>query len=167
MLVGDRRERFPQVLILHGLLAGRAPTAPAPTVEPVEPTGYVATSLLNLRAGPGTGYTILAHIPQGVALSLTGRNPAAGAWWQVSYQGQPGWVAGDYLRTAGPVDQVPNAPIPALAGATPGRAPANTENYSLVYELLLGDMSDLIDEERRSQLLQKWQPAVVSSGEAP
>lgn len=149
------------------VVAPAVAAAPAAAVEPVEPTGYVTTPLLNLRAGPGTGYTILARIPQGVALSLTGRNLAAEDWWQVSYQGQQGWVTGDYLRTAGPINQVPDAPIPAPAGVTPSQTAANTETYSLVYELLLGDMSDLIDEERRSQLLQKWQPAAVTSGEAP
>jgi hypothetical protein len=126
--------------------------------EPTEPTGYVTTLLLNLRAGPGTGYPILAGMSQGVALSVIGRNSTAGNWWQVSYQGQLGWASGDYLRLAGPMDSVPTVdlPLPPTAQANSSR---QTGQSSLVYELLLGEKSNLIDEERRAKLIQKWIPS--------
>lgn len=133
--------------------------------EPTEPTGYVTTALLNLRAGPGTAYPILAGMPQNVALSLTGKNPEAGSWWQVSYRGQVGWASADYLRVAGPVENVPTvampaAPAPALQTRQQVIPQSQSGQPSLVYQLLLGNKSNLIDEQRRAKLIQKWIPSL-------
>jgi uncharacterized protein YraI len=123
--------------------------------------------LLNLRAGPGTDYAILAGMPQNAPLPIVGRNPQADAWWQVSYQGQIGWASGDYLRTAGPMDRVSEVPIPALPLPVPSETPSTSTTApaesSLVYQLLLGEMSELIDENHRDELIQKWIPPSPSA----
>jgi hypothetical protein len=123
--------------------------------EPTEPTGYVTAALLNLRAGPGTDHTVLAGIPRNVAVAITGRNPGAASWWQVNYRGQTGWVHRDFLRAAGPMEQVGEVAVPA-APAIRSTTPSTTQGSSLVHQLLLGEKSSLIPPERRAQLIRKW-----------
>lgn len=51
---------------------------------------------LNLRQSPGTDAAILTTIPNGTNLSASATT-ADRQWWQVSYNGQVGWVIRDYL----------------------------------------------------------------------
>ncbi len=127
--------------------AAAAPVAATPDV----PTAYVTTPLLNLRGGPGTEFPILIGMPANAALPILGKNSQAGAWWQVSYAGQTGWAAGDYLRLAGPLEKVPTVDLP-----TRSTAPRST---SLVQDILTGELSGLLSEQQRQILKQKWLPA--------
>jgi hypothetical protein len=120
--------------------------------EPTEPTGYVTVSLLNLRAGPGTEYSILSGMAQNTAVVITGRNPGAASWWQVNHRGQSGWVHRDYLRTAGPMEEVSEVTLPGSAAAST----RTDHNASLIHQLLLGEKSSLIPQEQRARLIRKW-----------
>ncbi len=51
---------------------------------------------LNLRQQPGTDQPILATIPNATPLTATATT-ADRSWWQVSYDGQTGWVTRDFL----------------------------------------------------------------------
>jgi uncharacterized protein YraI len=63
---------------------------------PAEPTGEAfTTSALNLRAGPGTSFAVLAVMPSGAGLATTGG--AQSGFYPVTYGGQDGWAAADYL----------------------------------------------------------------------
>jgi len=66
------------------------PATPTPGVAVVRPGPAQG---LNVRAGPGTGYPVLAILPAGSRLTPVGRD-AAGLWLQVCcvVEGQPGWV---------------------------------------------------------------------------
>ncbi len=101
-------------------VAAAAPPA-APLVEPDTPTLFVQTPLLNVRSGPGTEFPVVERAGQGAALALTGRSAAAPAWWQVEIDGQAGWVSGELVRAAGPLEQVPevsvSAALPVAASA--------------------------------------------------
>ncbi|MBI1294383.1 SH3 domain-containing protein [bacterium] len=149
------------------IVSAPAPTAPLP--DPDKPTAYVTATLLNLRSGPGTDYAILARMPQNSVLAITGSNSSASNWWQVSYNGQIGWVSADFVRTAGPINQVPSVALPATP--TVSIAPttvvvtntSTTTSSSLIYDLLLGDKADLIDDARRSVLLDKWRESATSN----
>ncbi|MHB8626114.1 MAG: SH3 domain-containing protein [Aggregatilineales bacterium] len=78
---------------------------------------HVNGSPLNVRSGPGTGYSTLASVPEGGQLTITGNSPTCGNgyyWWQVQTDsGIQGWSAeggsdGYYM---GPVsNQEPPAP---------------------------------------------------------
>lgn len=58
--------------------------------------GY-ATAEVHLRAGPGTGYPVVATIPDGAHLNIHGcLNDDA--WCDVSFSGARGWVEADYLN---------------------------------------------------------------------
>lgn len=65
---------------------------------------------LNLRAGPGPVYPIVAVIPAQTAVSVGGCL-AEQSWCQVTYDGQSGWASGDYLTVVendAPVAIYPN-----------------------------------------------------------
>ncbi len=53
-----------------------------------------ASDIINLRAGPGLGYGILAEIPYRAEMRATERLEA---WYKVDYQGQTGWVNIGYV----------------------------------------------------------------------
>lgn len=53
------------------------------------------TSFANLRANPGTGYSILTTIPKGTILNLTDYTEG---WYRVTYNGFTGWIWGNTLR---------------------------------------------------------------------
>ncbi len=64
-------------------------------------TGSASTTTdLNLRAGPSTGDGVLAVMPPGAPVSLTGE--AANGFARVSYNGLLGWAFADYLSSGGP-----------------------------------------------------------------
>jgi uncharacterized protein YraI len=99
-------------------------------------TMATAATDLNLRAGPGPTYQILAVIPGTQAVAVEGCL-AEGSWCRVSYNGTDGWASGDYLvsMVEAPIyanrerlavgtvtyEAAPTAAIPgALAGAFAG-----------------------------------------------
>ncbi|MCI0710393.1 MAG: SH3 domain-containing protein [Chloroflexi bacterium] len=48
---------------------------------------------LNLRSGPGTGYSLVGRVPQTGRVFVQGRN-TYGTWIYVNYNGVQGWVSG-------------------------------------------------------------------------
>ncbi len=77
--------------------------------EPLAPTVFVLTAVLNLRTGPGTAYDRLGAVVEGDALPILGKATDADAadWWQVDTIAGPAWVYGEFVRAAGALDQVP------------------------------------------------------------
>lgn len=107
-----------------------AAATPTPRPEPDRPTAYVAVSLLNVRAGPGTGHAVVAQFAQDAALPITGRHDAWPDWWQVAHQAGTGWVYAPLVETAGPLEQVAALPDEALPNAGLPDAPATTDAAS-------------------------------------
>jgi len=74
---------------------------------PVAATGWVNTGALNVRSGPGVGYTVLTAIPWGTNVSLLGR-AAHTDWVKVRLgSGLEGWVNAYYLETSASVASLP------------------------------------------------------------
>ncbi len=104
------------------MAAESAPVAPAPvpaTSLSEFPANPIATTDLNLRAGPSYEDTVLTVIPAGAAVAATGE------WSQgfagVTYDGQYGWVDSGWLGTA---ESAPQDLAGELAAAlTPETAP--------------------------------------------
>ena len=108
---------------------GGAPVASAPLPEPDQPTAYVTTAVLNLRAGPGINYNIVGQRASGAALAITGRLEGDAGWWQVDDNGSAAWVSAGLVRAAGPLDGVAavTPPAPAtVAAAAPAAAASST-----------------------------------------
>ena len=95
-----------------------SPTASA-TDAPQTPQ-VVSEFDVNLRAGPGRSYPVVATLRAGQEVEIVGRN-AAGDWWQLAWvSGNRVWVAGGVVRLLGPIDHV------ALARDIPTAAPVPT-----------------------------------------
>jgi uncharacterized protein YraI len=72
---------------------------PVPTPAPGSGTAY-ATAEVNLRQGPSASTAVLAVVPAGTAVTLTG--VAENGFYRVVHAGQTGWVSTAYLSLAGP-----------------------------------------------------------------
>lgn len=57
-----------------------------------------ATTRVHLRAGPGTGYPVLAVLPSGAPVHIIGCLSGY-SWCDVTWGATRGWVAAYYLRT--------------------------------------------------------------------
>jgi cell wall-associated NlpC family hydrolase len=69
------------------------------------------TSGLNLRTGPGLGYSIRLVIPSGATVKTVNRTNASGGFYNVSYNGVVGYAYGAYLNLVSqPVVTPPNQP---------------------------------------------------------
>ncbi|MCF4970183.1 MULTISPECIES: SH3 domain-containing protein [Nostocales] len=56
--------------------------------------------LLNMRSGPGTGYSVVYRVPNGAVVSVINSTdyPYGGQYWyQVSFRNVVGWVRGDFV----------------------------------------------------------------------
>lgn len=87
-----------------------APAAPQAPAAPGVTGSAVTTADLNLRAAPNTSSEVLAVMPYGASVTLTGQSQ--NAFYAVRHQGTEGWAHSDYLS------------VGATAAPTPGPAPA-------------------------------------------
>jgi uncharacterized protein YraI len=86
----------------------------------------VTTAPLNFRAGPSTADGILAVIPAGTSVTLTGES--ANGFLSVSYNGINGWAYGDFLDTSGNPAAAEPVPAPSTTGTALTTAPLNLRN---------------------------------------
>ena len=87
--------------------AAGAPLAAVPTPAPAAPAAAAAATVntgANLRGGPGTDYPILAGLPAGQAITITGRS-ADGTWFALS---DGSWVFAELVSN-------PPADVPVVA----------------------------------------------------
>ncbi|HWV23905.1 MAG TPA: SH3 domain-containing protein, partial [Thermomicrobiales bacterium] len=87
----------------------------------------------NLRAGAGTSYTVLAVMPRGVTVTLTGKS--ANGFYQASWSGKTGWASGEYLKfsttvPSNPAPQPTPDPTPPPTGSPLGSA-VTTDSLNL------------------------------------
>jgi hypothetical protein len=99
---------------------------PTTTPTPLPPTLRVGVPLLNVRSGPGTGYTRVGALQQGDEVTLVGRTTVNGSqWWQIQFAPAPGgtaWVSGNtaYVTVSDPgIVPVGVVPLPPTAELTP------------------------------------------------
>ncbi len=97
----------------------QASGAPPPNPLPALPTSgpcVLATSggSVNVRSGPGTNYAPpLGTIGREGQYSVSGRS-SDGGWYQIDYNGAPGWVAGSVTRRGGDCAALPTVAAPPL-----------------------------------------------------
>jgi hypothetical protein len=88
----------------------RRPAAPSrtprPTETPVNPCVAQVSNNLNLRTEPRTDAELLITIPFDTSLAVFGRNEDS-TWWYVAYEGQEGWVLGEFLLVTEPCYDLP------------------------------------------------------------
>jgi uncharacterized protein YraI len=110
---------FGQYIVIGG--GNDAPVASSGTYD----TAIVVTSQLNLRSGPGLGYSVVARLDYGTTVELLGGQQRADGydWAEVLTKAQQhGWVAAMYLdpgESGGGSDEPAADPQPAAAPAAP------------------------------------------------
>ena len=79
------------------LQVGGTPSSPTPTATaPAIDTATVFDGALNLRSGPGTSYSVLAVMPGGSTVSITGS--LINGFYPVRYNGIDGFASATYLQ---------------------------------------------------------------------
>ena len=68
------------------------------TVEVLAASYVEATANVNVRCGPGTGYSTLGLLPKGTKIEKLG---TSGSWTIVNYNGKKAYVSSEYLKAAG------------------------------------------------------------------
>jgi len=104
------------------------PTPIPPTATPAIPNVVAGADGANVRNGPGVNFTRIGYLDPGTQARVIGRY---GDWWQVEYDGAPGWVFKD-VATAYNADTVPQVqpppsptPVPPTATSVPTLAPTS------------------------------------------
>jgi hypothetical protein len=79
-----------------------------PTVTPTQVTPCLATTDFNLRlrALPNVEAETLIVIPFSMVIPVTARSADA-MWWYASYEGQVGWVDGEFLTRSANCETLP------------------------------------------------------------
>ncbi len=57
-------------------------------------TGTVTGNMVNVRSGPGTGYSAIGSYNSGATVTITGESSG---WYQISYNGQTGYISSQYV----------------------------------------------------------------------
>ena len=99
--------------------AAQAPAplpTPTPYPVPAQPTVFVETPLLNLRAEPNTSSEIVGQASAGEAFLVLGQDPAVADWWQIDYAGAAAWVYAPLVLAAGPMEGVARVTQTATSG---------------------------------------------------
>lgn len=81
-------------------------TTQQPTVARAAARVVINTGYLNIRSGPGPQYTIVATVPGGTELPVTGFYKD-GIWWRVSGDFGSGWLDSEYVYFRGNGANVP------------------------------------------------------------
>jgi len=63
-------------------------------------------SIVNVRSGPGTGFSVLGRLRAGQSAPIIGRS-ANGAWWQIQFRDQPAWISSYHVRATGNTSVAP------------------------------------------------------------
>ena len=124
----------PTVAATAMIVAPPASTAPvsAPTASSVPPTSGPASTVaansppqltvtndfVNVRSGPATGYNLLGKLDKGQQAVVTGRS-TDGQWWQIQFNGNRGWVIGQFVSANPAASNTAVAEAPLLPTQPP------------------------------------------------
>ncbi len=94
------------------------PTPIPPTATPGTPYIVAGELGVNVRTGSGINYQLIGHLDPGAQAQVTGQH---NGWWQILYQGGPGWVIDEYVTAynTGSIPDVQPPPAPTAVPPTP------------------------------------------------
>lgn len=99
--------------------SGLAALAIVVTTAAASAAPAVATSNVNVRSGPGTGYQVVDSLRRGERVDV---QYCRGSWCYVEKRGPDGWVSANYLSSGRPGDQW-ERPRPPSWNPAPPRPP--------------------------------------------
>lgn len=139
-----------------------SPTPLTPTPTPVAnvPTAVIHTGALNVRSGPGLGYSVVATVYNGQSVTLLGRSGSDADWVKVRLAtGQEGWLNITYTQANVSASSLPivDGP-PALSVATVNTGAANVRSgpgltYASVAVVYQGQLVTLLGRNSDSSWL--------------
>ncbi|NLO82604.1 MAG: SH3 domain-containing protein, partial [Clostridiales bacterium] len=59
-------------------------------------TGIVTASALNVRSGPGTGYSRIGYLTKNAKVEIIGQS---GSWYKIKFANGTGYVSSKYIKT--------------------------------------------------------------------
>ncbi len=122
-----------------------AATQPSPSNGPF---AVVNSAFVNLRAGPGFGFDVLAEMPRGEALTVLGRS---GDWINVQRSnGQEGWSRESVLRLTETAPVVASPTLSPSASSSPSPTSAPVTSNAFCRE---GDVLESVHDPERLRLL--------------
>ncbi|MWD26250.1 SH3 domain-containing protein [Aquicoccus sp. SCR17] len=141
--------------------AVQLPEGPGATTggEAMRVTGLATGGRLNIRSGPGTGYSIVGSVRQGdLVRSLGCQGAGAAGWCRIlvpASLGQSGWASARYLSPQGAAVQLPSSPPSGLSGTTTVRVrfPAGATGTRITETLLPNATRRYVLGARAGQLL--------------
>ncbi len=161
------------LLLLIGTLAacaspsGDAATSQAANLD-VDSDALVNASALNLRSGPGTEYGVLAVMPKGARVHVTGASENGFA--PVTYGSLAGWAFEDYLTEVAPQQPVAIGSladaVASLVAEADARSPG-TELGVAVLDLTTGEYAGAGDDVKHvsaSAAKPIWVAAAIAAG---
>ena len=100
---------------------------PTPTFTPTPvPDAVASAATVTVYAGPGEIYDVVAQIPQGTFMKVTGKDPD-GKWLTITTDdGKAGWVSVSQLQVNVQVASVAAAAVPPTPTPTPTNTPTIT-----------------------------------------
>ena len=123
---------FGQYLTLGG-------AAPAVATSGATGTATVVTNLLNVRSGPGLGYSVVTQLPYGTTVELLGDRQSANdlEWVQIMAKSQQrGWVASRYLDPGESGGGTATPPAETVPAPTPSPTPAPAAGGGSITEII-------------------------------
>jgi uncharacterized protein YraI len=132
-----------------GYLAGVFLTAVSSGGFTIGDTVYVTSEGLNVRSGPGTGYSVIDTMSYGQnGLIVDGPVAADGyTWYELNYVGgtTDGWVAGDYLGLVSTGGSFAIGDTVSVTSATLNIRSGPGIGYSVIDYFAYGDQSVIVD----------------------
>ena len=135
--VSDNRGRQQRIALLPTIPENRAGEArqtagqTSPSATPIALDAVLATVLLDpganlhLRRNPNPSAESLALIPSNAQVTVTGRTES-GDWLQVTYEGQQGWIASQYVTLTFNGAPYQNSELTVISSPTPTSSPTTT-----------------------------------------
>ncbi len=96
-----------------------------------------ATGTVNVRTGPGTGYTAIGQLKKGDVAEKLG---VSGSWIKISYNGQTAYVSSSYVKEAASSGTTAAEYVQAAANASVRSGPGN--GYSKLGVLKKGETAE-------------------------
>ncbi len=110
----------------------------------VEATGVITASVLNIRSGPATSYSILGQFKKGDEVSITKRNYSS-SWHQILYNGSVAYIHASYVKI-GEDNDAEDAVYAAVNAATLNFREGPSTSYKVIDTLKRGDIVQILEQ---------------------
>lgn len=87
----------------------------------VTPNATVTGGNINVRSGPGTGYSRITILGEGKRVAVL---ETCGSWYKIGFDGKAGYIMSSYITRDGSPAPATPAETPAAPAATPAETPA-------------------------------------------